>query len=194
MGTRSFEGKSPSLGKANFIDPSAQVIGDVSLGDDCSVWPCAVIRGDMHRISLGARVSVQDNAVLHITHDSTFYPGGFSLTVGDDVTIAHQAMLHGCTIGSRVMIGMQAMVMDGAVLEDDVILAAGSLVPPGKRLPGGYLYRGRPAQSARPLTDEERQFLTYVAGNYVRLKDRYLLEKNGLEHLGLDENMSGEAG
>jgi carbonic anhydrase/acetyltransferase-like protein (isoleucine patch superfamily) len=176
MGTRSFEGKSPVLGKANFIDPSAQVIGDVTLGDDCSVWPCAVIRGDMHRIVIGQRVSIQDNAVLHITHDSTYYPGGFALTLGDDVTVAHQAMLHGCTIGSRVMIGMQTIVMDGAVVEDEVIVAAGSLVPPGKRLPSGYLYRGRPAKAARPLTDEERAFLTYVAGNYVRLKDRYLSE------------------
>lgn len=174
MGVRSFEGKRPSLGKANFIDPSAQVIGDVVLGDDCSVWPCAVIRGDMHHIRIGDRVSVQDNAVLHITHDSRFYPGGFALAIGDDVTIAHQAMLHGCTVGSRVMIGMQAMVMDGAVIEDDVILAGGSLVPPGKCLESGYLYRGRPATAARPLTDEEREFLVYVAGNYVRLKDRYL--------------------
>lgn len=182
MGTRSFEGKSPSLGKANFIDPSAQLIGDVTLGDDCSVWPCAVIRGDMHRITLGARVSVQDNAVLHITHDSRFYPGGFPLSIGDDVTIAHQAMLHGCTIGSRVMIGMQAMVMDGAVLEDEVILAAGSLVPPGKRLVSGYLYRGRPAQQVRALTEQESQFLTYVAGNYVRLKDRYLADDGSGSH------------
>lgn len=174
MGMRAFEGKRPSPGKANFIDPSAQLIGDVELGDDCSVWPCAVIRGDMHRIRIGHRVSVQDNAVLHITHDSRFNPGGYPLTIGDDVTIAHQAMLHGCTVGSRVMIGMQAMVMDGAVIEDEVILAAGSLVPPGKRLASGFLYRGRPATAARPLTDEEREFLTYVAGNYVRLKDRYL--------------------
>ncbi|MDF1780753.1 MAG: gamma carbonic anhydrase family protein [Alcanivoracaceae bacterium] len=176
MGTRSFEGKSPSLGKANFIDPSAQVIGDVTLGDECSVWPCAVIRGDMHSIRIGDRVSVQDNSVLHITHDSTFYPGGFSLQIGDDVTIAHQAMLHGCTIGSRVMIGMQAMVMDGAIIDDDVILAGGSLVSPGKHLESGFLYRGRPAEKVRPLTEKEKAFLVYVAGNYVRLKDRYLAQ------------------
>ncbi|MCH8542300.1 MAG: gamma carbonic anhydrase family protein [Alcanivorax sp.] len=176
MAVRSFSGKAPQCGAGVWVDPSAQVIGDVTLGADCSVWPGAVIRGDMHFIELGARCSVQDNAVLHITHDSTFYPGGFALTIGDDVTIAHQAMLHGCHIGDRVMIGMQAMVMDGAKIGDDVILAAGSLVPPGKSLRSGYLYRGRPAHSVRPLTEEELAFLPYVAGNYVKLKDQYLAE------------------
>ncbi len=173
MGIRSFENKAPHCGEGSWVDESAQVIGDVVLGADCSVWPCAVIRGDMHQIRIGDRVSVQDNAVLHITHDSGFNPGGYGLSIGSDVTIAHQAMLHGCTVGSRVMIGMQAMVMDGAVIEDDVILAAGSLVPPGKRLRTGWLYRGRPAEPVRELTDEEREFLTYVAGNYVQLKNRY---------------------
>ncbi len=173
MGIRSFENKAPYCGEGSWVDESAQVIGDVVLGADCSVWPCAVIRGDMHQIRIGDRVSVQDNAVLHITHDSGFNPGGYGLSIGSDVTIAHQAMLHGCTVGSRVMIGMQAMVMDGAVIEDDVILAAGSLVPPGKRLRTGWLYRGRPAEPVRELTDEEREFLTYVAGNYVKLKNRY---------------------
>ena len=174
MGIRSFENKSPQCGQGSWVDESAQVIGDVVMGADCSVWPCAVIRGDMHQIRIGDRVSVQDNAVLHITHDSRFNPGGYGLTIGNDVTIAHQAMLHGCSLGSRVMVGMQAMVMDGAVIEDDVILAAGSLVPPGKRLRAGWLYRGRPAEPVRELSEEEREFLTYVAGNYVRLKNRYL--------------------
>ncbi|MDF1628384.1 MAG: gamma carbonic anhydrase family protein [Alcanivoracaceae bacterium] len=176
MGIRSFENKRPQVGAGTWVDESAQVIGDVVLGMDCSVWPCAVIRGDMHQIRIGHRVSIQDNAVLHITHDSTFNPGGYALSIGDDVTVAHQAMLHGCSVGSRVMIGMQAIVMDGAVIEDEVILAAGSLVSPGKRLQSGFLYRGRPAQAVRPLSDEERQFLSYVAGNYVKLKDRYLAD------------------
>ncbi|MEY1660598.1 gamma carbonic anhydrase family protein [Isoalcanivorax beigongshangi] len=176
MAVRSFAGKTPAVPASTWVDPSAQVIGAVQFGEDCSVWPCAVVRGDMQRITLGNRVSVQDNAVLHITHDSSFNPGGFALQVGDDVTLAHQVMLHGCTIGNRVMIGMQSIVMDGAVIEDDVILAAGSLVPPGKRLQSGYLYRGRPATAARPLTDEERAFLPYVAGNYVKLKNQYRAE------------------
>ena len=177
MGIRRFEDKAPQLGERVFVDPDATVIGDVILGDDCSVWPRAVIRGDMHAIRIGARVSVQDNAVLHITHDSRFNPGGFALAIGNDVTLAHQAMLHGCTLGNRVMVGMQAIIMDGAVVEDDVIVAAGSLVGPGKRLESGYLYRGQPARQVRALTAEEREFLPYVAGNYVRLKDRYLGEE-----------------
>lgn len=179
MGIRSFEDKTPQLADRVFVDPAATIIGDVRLGRDCSVWPGAVIRGDMQTITMGERVSIQDNAVLHITHDSAFNPGGFALSLGNDVTVAHQAMLHGCTLGDRVMVGMQAMVMDGAVVEPDTILAAGTLVGPGKHLEGGYLYRGQPARPVRPLTDEERAFLPYVAGNYVRLKDRYLQDQNG---------------
>ena len=176
MGVRGFEDKVPVLGERVYVDPAASVIGDVTLGDDCSIWPGAVIRGDMHQIRIGARVSVQDNAVLHITHASDFNPGGFGLQIGDDVTLAHQVMLHGCTLGNQVMVGMQAMIMDGAVVEDQVIIAAGSLVSPGKRLTSGYLYRGQPARQVRPLTEKEKAFLPYVAGNYVRLKDRYLKE------------------
>jgi carbonic anhydrase/acetyltransferase-like protein (isoleucine patch superfamily) len=176
MGIRSFQNKVPSQGERVFVDPASTVIGEVALGDDSSVWPGAVVRGDMHRIVIGARTSVQDNAVLHITHDSAFNPGGFPLTLGDDVTVGHQAMLHGCTIGDRVMIGMQTMIMDGAVVESDVMLAAGSLVSPGTRLASGWLYRGRPARAVRELTAKEIEFLPYVAGNYVKLKDQYLDE------------------
>jgi|TARA_R110000850_G_scaffold61256_4_gene140029 carbonic anhydrase/acetyltransferase-like protein (isoleucine patch superfamily) len=176
MGIRSFQNKVPSQGERVFVDPASTVIGEVALGDDSSVWPGAVVRGDMHHIVIGARTSVQDNAVLHITHDSAFNPGGFPLTLGDDVTVGHQAMLHGCTIGDRVMIGMQTMIMDGAVVESDVMLAAGSLVSPGKRLASGWLYRGRPARAVRELTAKEIEFLPYVAGNYVKLKDQYLDE------------------
>ena len=176
MGIRSFQNKVPSQGERVFVDPASTVIGEVTLGDDSSVWPGAVVRGDMHHIVIGSRTSVQDNAVLHITHDSAFNPGGFPLTLGDDVTVGHQAMLHGCTIGDRVMIGMQTMIMDGAVVESDVMLAAGSLVSPGKRLASGWLYRGRPARAVRELTAKEIEFLPYVAGNYVKLKDQYLDE------------------
>ena len=176
MGIRSFQNKVPSQGERVFVDPASTVIGEVTLGNDSSVWPGAVVRGDMHHIVIGARTSVQDNTVLHITHDSAFNPGGFPLTLGDDVTVGHQAMLHGCTIGDRVMIGMQTMIMDGAVVESDVMLAAGSLVSPGKRLASGWLYRGRQARAVRELTAKEIEFLPYVAGNYVKLKDQYLDE------------------
>lgn len=176
MHIRTYQGMTPKLGKRTFIDPSAVVLGDVELGDDCSVWPLTVIRGDMHRIRIGTRTSVQDGSVLHITHAGPFNPDGFPLIIGDDVTIGHQAMLHGCTVGSRVLVGMGAMIMDGAVVEDDVIVGAGSLVPPGKTLESGYLYVGRPVKQQRKLTEKELKFFTYTAGNYVKLKDKHLLE------------------
>ncbi|PVZ64955.1 gamma carbonic anhydrase family protein [Pelagibaculum spongiae] len=174
MNIRSFAGKTPQLEKRVWVDPQSTVIGEVSLADDVSVWPAAVIRGDMHWIKVGARTSVQDGAILHVTHASDFNPGGFPLDIGEDVTIGHQACLHGCKIGNRVLIGMQAMVMDGVIVEDDVMIAAGSLVSPGKRLESGYLYRGQPARQARPLTDQEKNFLKYSPQNYRKLKDQYL--------------------
>ncbi|WP_282040975.1 gamma carbonic anhydrase family protein [Halomonas alimentaria] len=174
MAIRPWKGKRPSLGERVYIDPASLVLGDVELGDDCSVWPMAVIRGDMHRIRIGARVSVQDGCVLHITHASDFNPGGFPLTIGDDVTIGHKAILHGATLGNRILVGMGAIVMDGAVVEDEVIIAAGAVVPPGKHLEGGHVYAGNPARALRPLKDKERKFFPYTAGNYVRLKDDYL--------------------
>ncbi len=108
MTVRTFQGQTPQCGERVYIDPACVVLGDVELGDDCSVWPMTVIRGDMHRIRIGARTSVQDGSVLHITHASDFNPGGYPLTIGDDVTIGHKAILHGCTLGSRILVGMGA--------------------------------------------------------------------------------------
>ena len=176
MSIRPFQQHTPALGERAFVDRSAVVIGDVEIGADSSVWPLTVIRGDMHRIRIGARTSVQDGCVLHITHAGPFNPDGFPLLIGDDVTIAHKIMLHGCTVGNRVLIGMGSIVMDGAVIEDDVIVGAGSLVPPGKRLDSGFLYVGSPVRPVRALTDKEKAFFTYSAGNYVKLKDQHLAE------------------
>ncbi len=176
MKIRSYDGKMPLLGNRVFIDPSAVVVGDVQLGDDCSVWPLTVIRGDMHAIRIGARSSIQDGSILHITHAGPYNPDGYPLRIGEDVTVGHQAMLHGCTIGNRVLIGMSSIVMDGAVIEDEVVLGAGSLVPPGKRLESGKLYVGRPAKAVRDLSNEERAYFTYSANNYVKLKDKHLQE------------------
>lgn len=174
---RPWKGITPTLGERVYVDPASLVLGDVTLGNDSSVWPMAVVRGDMHRIRIGARSSVQDNAVLHITHAGPFNPEGHPLIIGDDVIIGHQATLHGCTLGSRILVGIGAVILDGAVVEDDVVIAAGTLVPPGKRLESGYMYKGAPCQQARPLSDKERAFFTYSAANYVRLKDTYLAEQ-----------------
>ena len=171
---RSLGGTNPTLGDAVFIDRTAVVIGDVALGNDCSVWPLTVIRGDMHSISIGARTSIQDGSVLHITHAGPFNADGWPLKVGEDCTIAHAVTLHGCTIGDRVLVGMGSTIMDGAVIGNDVVIGANSLVPPGKVLESGYLYTGSPAKQIRPLSDKERRFFTYSANNYVKLKNQYL--------------------
>jgi carbonic anhydrase/acetyltransferase-like protein (isoleucine patch superfamily) len=133
-----------------------------------------VLRGDVNEIEIGARTNVQDGSVLHVTHDGPYSPGGRPLIVGDDVTVGHAVTLHACTVGDRCLIGMNSCILDGAVLEPDVMLAAGSLVSPGKRLESGALYRGSPARRARDLTEQELEMLRYSAAHYVRLKDKYL--------------------
>ena len=156
------------------MDESAQVLGDVTLGEDASVWPLTVLRGDVNRISIGARTNVQDNCCLHVTHDGPYTPGGVALVIGEEVTVGHAVTLHACTIGDRCLIGMGAIVLDRAVLEDECFIAAGAIVSPGKRLKGGWLYRGSPAQPVRELTEAERDNLRYSAAHYVRLKNKYL--------------------
>lgn len=180
MAIRSYQQFTPLLGERVFVDPSAVVLGDVEIGADSSVWPLVVIRGDMHRIRIGARSSIQDGSVLHITHAGPFNPDGYPLIIGDEVTVGHQVTLHGCSVGNRVLVGMGSIVMDGAVIEDEVVLGAGSLVPPGKRLQSGYLYVGSPVRQARPLSDKEKAFFAYSAANYVKLKDLHIAEGYGV--------------
>ena len=163
----------PQLGERVYVDPAASIIGQVTLADDVSIWPGAVVRGDVNVIHIGARSNIQDGAVCHVTHDGPYSPGGAALTIGADVTVGHRAVLHACTIGARCLIGMGALILDGAVLEEEVMLGAGALVPPGKRLDSGWLYVGSPARPARLLREAEREFLAYSASHYVRLKDRY---------------------
>lgn len=174
MPVRTFQGERPAVGARAYIDATALVIGRVMLAEDASLWPYTVVRGDVNRIAIGARSNIQDLSMLHVTHDGPYSPGGYPLVIGADVTVGHKCLLHACTIGDRCLIGMGSIVMDGAVVEDEVLLAAGSLVSPGKRLESGHLYRGSPAQKIRPLTATEREMLRYSAAHYVRLKDRYL--------------------
>ncbi len=176
MPCKSFQGKSPELGQKVFIDASAQLYGDIVVGDDVGIWPLVAARGDVNHIRIGQRTNIQDGTVLHVTRKGESKPDGFPLIIGDDVTVGHKAMLHGCTIGNRVLVGMGAIVLDGAQVEDDVIIGAGALVPPGKRLESGYLYVGSPVKQARALSEAEREFLKESANNYVILKDQYLAE------------------
>lgn len=171
---RPYRGRTPRLGARVYVDEQAALIGDVTLGDDASIWPMASVRGDVQRIEIGARTNVQDNAVLHVTHDGPYSPRGVPLLIGDDVTIGHGVILHACSVGDRCLIGMGAIIMDRAVLEDGCFIAAGAMVPPGKVLKGGWLYRGSPAQPARELSPQEREQLLYSAHHYVRIKNHYL--------------------
>lgn len=173
MPLRDFEGKRPRLGERAWVDPTATVIGDVRLSADVSVWPHCVIRGDVHRIEIGVGTNVQDASVLHVSHDSRFHPGGAPLIVHDRVTVGHQVVLHGCEVGALCLIGIGAKVLDRAVLGPRTMLGAGTLVPPGQVLEGGYLYLGTPAKRARSLTDQELEYLEYTAAHYVRLAARH---------------------
>jgi len=123
---RTFEGFNPTIGERVLIDPSSVVLGDLTIGDDVSIWPNCSIRADMHSIHIGDRSNIQDNSVLHITHASDYNPAGWPLTIGHDVTVGHSVTLHGCTLGSRVLVGMGAIIMDGVVVEEDVMIAAGA--------------------------------------------------------------------
>ncbi len=169
----------PDIHPSAYIDETALVSGEVSIGEDSSIWPMTVIRGDVNFIKIGKRTNIQDASVLHVTHASNEHSVkvtdeqiGYPLIIGNDVTVGHKALLHACTIGNRVLVGMGSIVMDGVVVEDETIIAAGSLVPPKKVLESGYLWVGSPAKKARELTDKEKKYLKYSAEHYVRLKVR----------------------
>jgi carbonic anhydrase/acetyltransferase-like protein (isoleucine patch superfamily) len=174
MNLRPYREWRPVVGQRVWIDPAAVVIGRVTLGDDASIWPGAVLRGDVNRIEIGARTSIQDGSILHVASDRLAGEGGIPLIVGDDVTVGHRVILHACTVGNRCLIGMGAILMDGAVAGDESIVGAGSLVPAGRRIPPRTLWIGSPARQARALTGQEIDYLLASAAHYVALKDDYL--------------------
>ncbi|MBY8318321.1 gamma carbonic anhydrase family protein [Vibrio fluvialis] len=171
---RSYKGITPQIGERVYIDESSVLVGDIKIGNDASIWPLVAARGDVNHIVIGARSNIQDGSVLHVTHKNNDNPDGYPLIIGEDVTVGHKVMLHGCTIQDRVLVGMGAIVLDGVIVESDVMIGAGSLVPPGKRLESGYLYIGSPVKQARPLNEKERAFLVKSAQNYVQNKNDYL--------------------
>ena len=170
---RSFRGVTPRIGENSYIDESAVVIGDVEMGDNCSVWPLTVIRADINKIRIGNDTNIQDGSVLHVTHKGPFSPDGAELHIGDQVTVGHKVLLHGCRIGNQCLIGMGSIVTDNVHIEDRVMIGSGSLVPPNKVLESGYLYLGNPVKQKRPLTEREIEFLSYVAEHYVLMKESY---------------------
>ncbi len=173
---RSYKGITPSIATSAYIDETSVLVGDIEIDEDASIWPFVAARGDVNHIRIGKRSNIQDGSVLHVTHKNQENPNGFPLIIGNDVTIGHKVMLHGCTIEDRVLVGMGAIVLDGTVIQSDVMIGAGSLVPPNKILESGFLYVGSPAKQIRPLTEKERAFLQRSADNYVQNKNDYLNE------------------
>lgn len=174
MPLRPYLDKTPALGARVWVDPAATVIGDVVLGDDVSVWPGCVLRGDVNFIRVGARSNLQDGAIVHVTHDGPYSPGGIPTLIGADVTIGHAAVIHACTLEDACLIGMHATVLDGATVERHGFVGAGAVIAPGKTVGEAELWLGNPARCVRRLSDAEIEALHYSAAHYVRLKDRYL--------------------
>jgi carbonic anhydrase/acetyltransferase-like protein (isoleucine patch superfamily) len=160
---RKVEGKSPKMGKGCFLAENATVVGDVEMGDECSVWFGAVVRGDVHFIKMGNRVNVQDNAVIHATYQKS------PTTIGNNVSIGHNAIVHGCTIHDNVLIGMGSIVMDDAVVESNSIVAAGAVVLQGTHIPAGTVWAGVPAKQVKEIDERlQKGEIERIAGNYVK--------------------------
>jgi carbonic anhydrase/acetyltransferase-like protein (isoleucine patch superfamily) len=175
MNVRRYLQHLPTIGARSYIDPAALVMGDVVLGEDVSIWPGTIVRGDVNFIRIGHRTNIQDGSVVHVSHDGPHAKlGGFATVIGDDVTIGHKAIIHACRIEDAVLIGMGAIVLDGAVVKKHGFVGAGALVAPGKVVGEGELWLGNPAKKARMLSEAEIEALYYSAGHYVRLKDQYL--------------------
>ncbi|OGS97361.1 MAG: gamma carbonic anhydrase family protein [Gallionellales bacterium RIFCSPLOWO2_02_FULL_57_47] len=180
MPLSSYLGDKPALGARVYFHESSQIIGDVTIGDDSSIWCNAVLRGDVNHIVIGKGTNVQDLTMGHVSHKTPDKPEGSPLVIGDYVTVGHSVVLHGCTIGNECLIGMGTIILDDVVVPDHVMIGAGSLVPPGKTLESGMLYVGRPVKAVRALTPEEIAHLRYSAEHYVKLKDDYLNSLSGV--------------
>ena len=174
MPISSYLNTSPTLGDRVYLHLSCQIIGDVKLGDDSSIWCNTVLRGDVNRIEVGRGSNIQDLTMCHVSHKTENKPEGSPLIIGDYVTVGHSVILHGCRIGNECLIGMGSIIMDDVVIPDRVMVGAGSLISPGKTLESGMLYMGRPAKAVRALTDDEMKYLRYSAEHYIRNKDNYL--------------------
>lgn len=175
MPIRPYQGQMPRLGQRVYVDVGAHLIGDVELGDDVSLWPGVVVRGDVNYIRIGARTNVQDGTIIHVSHDGPYTrPGGYPTIIGADVTIGHGAIVHACVIEDACLIGMHSTVLDGATVRKHGFVGAGAVIPPGKTVGERELWLGNPAKLVRVLSDRDVESLYYSATHYVKLKDRYL--------------------
>ncbi len=180
MSIRPFQDIFPRLGERVYVDPAAVLIGDVVLGDDVSLWPGTVLRGDVNSIRVGDRSNLQDGCIVHVSHDGPYgKPGGLATVIGNDVTIGHGAIVHACVIEDACLIGMGSIILDGAVVRKHGFVGAGAMVAPGKTVGSGELWLGNPARCVRMLSDSEIEQLYYSAAHYVRLKDKYLPAATG---------------
>jgi carbonic anhydrase/acetyltransferase-like protein (isoleucine patch superfamily) len=179
MPLSSYLNTSPLIGERTFLHPSCQIIGEVSIGNDCSIWCNTVLRGDVNRIVIGHGSNVQDLTMCHVSHKTPEKPEGSPLLVGEYVTVGHSVILHGCRIGNECLIGMGSIIMDDVIIPDHVMIGAGSLISPGKVLESGMLYMGRPAKLIRALTAEEIAYLRYSAEHYIKAKNNYLQSQQG---------------
>ena len=171
-----FKNLAPQIAKGVYVHQTAIIIGEVNIGENSSIWPGAVIRGDINFIRIGKNTNIQDLSMLHVNHKSEQDPAGSPLIIGDNVTIGHTVILHGCTIENECLIGMGSIVMDKVLVQKRVLLGAGSLVASGAVLESGYLYVGRPAKKVRALTTAEIAGLMESANSYVQVKNEYLAE------------------
>ncbi len=172
MSIRKFNNISPTIATSAYIDAQACVIGDVKIGENSSIWPMTVVRGDVNFISIGNNTNIQDNSILHVTHKGE-YGNGAPLIIGDNVTVGHGAILHACRIGNSCLIGMGAIIMDECIIEDYAMVGAGAMLPPRKKVKSGELWLGNPAKKVRDLTPEQKQQMDYSAQHYVKLKNKY---------------------
>ncbi len=165
----SFGGKAPRVDPAAFVAPGAQLIGDVEIGPEASIWYNCVLRGDVNRIRIGARTNIQDGTVIHVDSPKPGEEEGLPTIIGEEVLVGHLAMVHGCTLHDRAFVGLGAIVMDGCVIESEAMLAAGAMLTPGRRIPSGQLWAGRPARYVRDLRPEELEGQRQGVAHYVAL-------------------------
>ncbi|HYR54971.1 MAG TPA: gamma carbonic anhydrase family protein [Myxococcaceae bacterium] len=173
MTVRSFRGIAPVVHPSCFIESSAQLIGDVQLGEQSSVWFNSVLRGDVQKIRVGRRSNIQDLCMLHVVRDR------WATQIGDEVTVGHHAVLHGCRLGNRILVGMGSILLDGVKVGDHCVIAAGTLLTPGTEIPSGSLVMGSPGRVKRPLNDDERGWIARTAEHYVGYAEEYLREGRG---------------